>query len=156
MKFRILGKTGIKISEIGLGTWELSGDVYGKKEDKESIRAVHTALELGVNFIDTAAGYGKGHAEEIIGKALNQKKIIKQQVIISTKVRPKCGIFAPSPEKNIEDFFPSKYIVEQCNLSLKRLGIEQIGILFMHTWSRSWGHNVEWSETLLKLKKQGK
>ena len=156
MKFRTLGKTGIKISEIGLGTWEISGDVYGKKDNNESIKAIHTAIELGINFIDTAAGYGKGHAEELIGKSLNQNKNLKNKIIISTKIKPKCGIFAPSPEKNIDDFYPPDYIIEQCNTSLKRLRIDQIGILFIHTWSRSWGHRTEWYETLINLKKQGK
>ncbi|MDP2861146.1 MAG: aldo/keto reductase, partial [bacterium] len=156
MKQRALGKTGIKISEMGLGTWEISGTVWGKKDDKESLRAIHTAIDSGVNFIDTAAGYGKGHAEELVGTALKEKNKEASRIIVSTKILPKCGIFAPSPEKEIDDFYPPEWIIEQCEASLKRLQSEQIGILFLHTWSRSWGHRTQWHEALLKLKKEGK
>lgn len=151
---RPLGKTGILLSEIGLGTWELSGDVYGKKDDKESIRAIQTALENGVNFIDTAAGYGKGHAEEVVGQAIREWK--NGEVVLSTKVKPKCGIFAPPPEKEIDDFYPPEWIRESCEASLQRLGRDHIDILFLHTWSKSWGHRTEWYDALVKLKKEGK
>lgn len=104
MKHRTFEKIGLKVSEIGLGTWELSGDVYGKKDDTVSIKTIHTALSHGVNFIDTAQNYGNGHVEELVGKALKDWNK-SDAIIISTKVRPKCGIWAPPPERDIDDFF---------------------------------------------------
>src|SRR5207302_674966 len=98
MKTRILGKTNIRVSEVGLGTWEMSGDVYGKKDDNESIYAIHTALEHDINYIDTAADYGLGHCEEVVGKALKQWGSDTSDIIISTKIMPKCAEWSPSPE----------------------------------------------------------
>lgn len=156
MRYNILGKTALRLSEMGLGTWEMSGDVWGKKDDSKSIRAIHTALDAGINYIDTAAGYGSGHSEQVIGKALKERHEKGDNVVVSTKVLPKCMIWAPPPEKDIDEFFPPDWIVEQCEKSLRNLQIEQIGILFLHTWNSSWGHRIEWYETMHRLKEQGK
>lgn len=156
MKFRKLGKTGILLSEIGIGTWELSGDVWGKKDDATSLRALEVGVENGANFIDTAAGYGAGHAEELIGNFLRKGTRKRDEVIISTKVKPQCGQFAPPPERNIQDFYGRDWIRNQCEASLKRLSTDYIDILFMHTWSRSWGHETAWYEELSQLKREGK
>ena len=67
MIYRKLGKTGIRISEIGFGAWGIGGG-WGIKDDEEAVRAMHRAFELGVNFFDTALGYGGGHSETLIGK----------------------------------------------------------------------------------------
>ncbi len=156
MEYRTVGKTGIRVSEIGLGTWELSGDVWGPKDDKTSLAAIHRALDLGTTFIDTAAGYGRGHAEELVGSIFKEKRSIRDKVVISTKVKPECGVFAPPPDRSISDCFSPKWIVSQCNESLHRLQTDYVDILFLHTWSRSWGHNTEWYEAMIQLKKQGK
>jgi aryl-alcohol dehydrogenase-like predicted oxidoreductase len=156
MKTNTLGKTGIRLTEMGLGTWELSGDVYGPKDDAESVRALHGGLDAGVNYLDTAAGYGKGHAEELVGRVLKERKRDRDSIVVSTKVLPQSGIFAPSPEHQIDQSYAPDWIVAQCDASLRRLQLDRIGILFLHTWSRSWGHRTEWYETLSKLKRQGK
>ena len=154
MKLNPLGKTSIAVSEIGLGTWELSGDVWGKKDDDLSLKAIHTAIDSGVNFIDTAAGYGKGHAETLIGTAL------RQSVKRDSSFPPKCcRNAANSLRRQIRkstDFYPPDWIVSQCEASLKRLQVDHIGILFLHTWSRAWGHRTEWADALAGLKQQGK
>jgi len=156
MKYRTIGKTGIKLSEIGLGTWEMSGNVYGTKEDNESIKTIHTAFESGTTFIDTAATYGAGRVECLVGKALKQWRRKKDNIVISTKIMPLCGMWDPPPNKSINFFFPHKHIVNECEKSLKRLGVDQIGILFLHTWSRSWGIEEDWFNALTILKKKGK
>src|SRR5437899_606224 len=87
MKTRILGRTGLKVSEIGFGAWAVGGNAhgnsYGPTDDAESIAAVRRAAELGVNFIDTADVYGWGHSEEILGEALEGHR---EDVHIATKV----------------------------------------------------------------------
>jgi aryl-alcohol dehydrogenase-like predicted oxidoreductase len=133
----------------------MSGDVWGVKDDAESLRAIHTALDAGVNIIDTAAEYGNGHAERLVGRALKARGN-REDIIVSTKVLPKCGVFAPPPEMDIDDFYPPEWITAQCEASLSRLGLDRIGILFAHTWSRSWAHRTEWYEAMLRLKEQGK
>lgn len=155
MKKRLLGKTSIELSEVGLGTWEMSGDVYGKKDDRESVKTILTAIDHGVRYIDTAAGYGKGHVEELLGSALKQVPK-NSDVKISTKIFPQCGIFAPPPEKHIEDFFSPLWIENQCDASLKRLQRDCIDILFLHTWNRAWAHETAWFEAMQALKQKGK
>ena len=70
MERRRLGRSGVEVSVLGLGTWPMSGEWWGDADDETSIRTVHRALELGVTLIDTAESYGKGHAEEVVGRAL--------------------------------------------------------------------------------------
>lgn len=83
MEYRRLGGSSVKVSQIGLGTWGMSGAFWGAADDAESIRVIHRALELGVTLIDTAEAYGKGHAEEVLGKALADRR---DRAVIATKV----------------------------------------------------------------------
>ena len=94
MKYRILGKTGMSVSEIGFGTWGLGGDAYGPVDDKEASEALRLAFEKGVNFFDTSDLYGAGKSEEILGKTF---KKIRDQVIIATKggMLPHTGLSMP-------------------------------------------------------------
>ncbi len=85
MERRGLGQSGVAVSVIGLGTWPMSGQWWGESDDAESIRTIHRALDLGVNLIDTAEGYGRGHAEEVLGRALRGRR---SQAVISDKVSP--------------------------------------------------------------------
>jgi len=64
MKYRRFGNLGWEVSEISFGAWAIGGDMWGPQDDNESIKALHKAIDLGINFIDTAQGYGKGHSEE--------------------------------------------------------------------------------------------
>ncbi len=73
MKYRTLGRTGMKVSEIGFGAWAIGGG-WGDQNDNDSIKALHKALDLGINFIDTAAGYGNGRSEKVIAKVLKERK----------------------------------------------------------------------------------
>ena len=93
MKYRILGRTGLKVSEIGFGAWAIGGS-WGPQDENESIKALHRALDLGVNFIDTAAGYGDGKSEKIIGKVLKDRS---EEIIVATKTPPAPGPWPPSP-----------------------------------------------------------
>lgn len=156
VNFRRLGKTGIAVSDIGLGTWEISGDDWGSKDDEMSLRALRAGLDAGANFIDTAADYGAGHSEELVGAVLSEWPAGRDQVIVSTKIRPQCKQFAPPPDREIRDFFSPQWIADECEASLKRLRTPYIDLLFLHTWSRAWGHNTEWHSALTKLKQAGK
>ena len=71
MKYRKLGKTGWKVSEIGFGAWQIGGSHWGEQKDDDSLKALHAAIDMGINFIDTAAVYGDGRSERVIGKVLN-------------------------------------------------------------------------------------
>src|SRR3954466_5430635 len=84
METRTLGKSGIKVSAIGLGLMSMSG-VYGNALDEESIRVIHHALDRGITFLDSADMYGWGHNEELLGKALAAVKSRREGVVVATK-----------------------------------------------------------------------
>jgi aryl-alcohol dehydrogenase-like predicted oxidoreductase len=153
---RPLGSTGIEVGEIGIGTWELSGDVWGPTDDDTSLAAIRAGLDAGANLIDTAADYGSGHVEELVGRLLDRDRIRRDDVVIATKVRPENGRFAPPPEVPIAALFPPSWIRRECEGSLRRLGCDHVDVLFLHTWSRSWGHEDEWFAVMSELKAEGK
>jgi aryl-alcohol dehydrogenase-like predicted oxidoreductase len=152
MKFRKLGTTGIKVSEIGFGAWAIGGSWAGQQED-DSIAALHKALDLGVNFIDTAFGYGMGKSEQIIGKVLKARK---EKVIIASKIPPDKEPWPPSPYCAARERYPESYIRKMTELSLKNLGRDYIDIMQLHTWTRAWNRDPVPLEYLARMKEEGK
>ncbi len=155
---RPLGSTGIEVGEVGLGTWELSGDVWGAKDDAVSMAALRAALDGGATFVDTAADYGQGHVEELIGRLWvggGAGGVRREEVVLATKIRPECMVFAPAPERPITEFFRPEWIRSELEVSLGRLRTDYVDVLFLHTWSRSWGHEDEWFAVMAGLKEAG-
>lgn len=154
MQYRKFGKTGWKISEIGFGAWAIGGDMWGPQDDSESLKALHRAVDLGLNFIDTAQGYGKGHSEKIIGMFLKERS---EEIFIATKIPPVPGHPWPLPDNSdCRNLFPYNYIIEQCELSLRRLQRDYIDVLQFHTWVSGFNIQDEWFEAVSRLKEQGK
>ena len=119
MEYRRIGKSGLKVSEMGLG----ANSFGGRANEAESISTIHLALELGVNFIDTADVYADGHSEEMVGKAVKGKR---SQFIIATK-------FGNSRNVRPHQQGGSRgYIMEAVNASLKRLETDYIDLYYMH------------------------
>jgi aryl-alcohol dehydrogenase-like predicted oxidoreductase len=154
MHYRTFGKLGWKFSEISFGAWAIGGDMWGPQDDAESLRALHKAIDLGVNFIDTAQGFGKGHSEELIGKLLKERH---EEIYVATKVPAKPGSQWPLPDSaNVAEFFPASYIIEQCEGSLRRLQRDHLDIYQFHTWAAAFNVRDEWLKAMTKLKQQGK
>ena len=162
MEKREIGRSGIMAGGIGLGAWAIGGGLWwGDNDDRMSIDTIHRALELGINWVDTARVYGFGHSEEVVGKAL--KKISREKVILSTK----CGI--QWYDKNGEYHFsreghdvyrdPSpKAIRRDLELSLKTLGTDYIDVYYTHWQCKTYGL-VPVAETmgeLMRMKEEGK
>jgi aryl-alcohol dehydrogenase-like predicted oxidoreductase len=127
MQKRKLGESGLELTAVGLGTWAIGGPWqygWGPQEDKDSIETILHAVELGVNWIDTAAVYGCGHSEEVIGQALKQ---VRQKPIVATK----CGLLWNKKREKINDLTRDS-IFRECNESLDRLGIDCIDLYQMH------------------------
>ena len=154
MKYRTLGRTGLKVSEIGFGAWAIGGS-WGPQKDEDSITALHGALDLGVNFIDTAAGYGEGRSERLIGKVLKERGDLNR-VVVATKTPPAPGPWPPTPYCRAEDRFSEKYLRENIEERLRNLQTDSIDILQLHTWTRAWNRNPKPLEILNKLKEEGK
>jgi aryl-alcohol dehydrogenase-like predicted oxidoreductase len=125
MPQRDLGRTGLRVSAIGLGCMSMSG-VYGPRDDEESTRTIHRALELGVTFIDTAEAYGQGHNEELVGKALKGRW---NKVVLATKFG-NFGAAGRDPAARAPK--GTDYVRAACEGSLKRLGIECIDLYYLH------------------------
>ncbi len=120
-------------------------------EDKESLRALHTAIDQGVNLIDTALVYGNGHSEKLVGKIIRERS---ERIHVSSKIPPK-NMRWPS-HGTLEEVFPSQHIVDSVNQSLANLELEQLDLIQFHVWDASWLSRDEWFETIQNLKKQGK
>ncbi len=152
MKYRDLGSTGMKVSEIGFGAWAIGGG-WGPQDDSESLKALHAAIDRGVTFIDTAAGYGDGRSERLIGKVLKERK---EQLFVATKTPPVQGYWPPSPYCKAEERYPATYLRQNVEERLKNLGVERIDVLQLHTWTRAWNRDAVPLHVLAKLKKEGK
>jgi len=151
MKYRKFGKTGPELSEIGFGAWAIGGS-WGRQSDKDSLEALETAIDKGVNFIDTAAGYGNGKSERIIGEFLKSRS---ERVYVSTKTPPAPGNWPPSPYDRIEERYSEKYIRENVEERLKNLQVESLDVLLLHTWTRAWNDNPVALHTLQRMKSEG-
>ncbi|NJL93466.1 MAG: aldo/keto reductase [Anaerolineae bacterium] len=124
MQQRTLGQSGLRVSALGLGCMGMS-EFYGPAEDANNIAVIHRALELGVNFLDTADMYGVGHNEELVGRAIHDRR---DQVILATKfgnVRGEDGSFLGVNGR-------PEYVRAACEASLRRLGVEVIDLYYQH------------------------
>lgn len=122
MEYRKIGKTDMEASVVSLGGWAIATDkTWGRQEEADSIATIHTALDLGINYFDTAEGYGYGMSEVILGKALAG---LRQQVLIITKI-----------EVDLE-YTPRDEVIRRCEASLRRLKTDYIDIYRIHWPSR--------------------
>ena len=124
MQHRKLGQQGLRVSALGLGCMGMS-EFYGNKDDSESVRTIHRALELGVNFLDTADIYGMGLNEELVGRAIRDRR---DQVVLATKfgnVRGADGSFKGVNGK-------PEYVKQACEKSLRLLGLDTIDLYYQH------------------------
>lgn len=160
---RKLGKSGLEVSAVGMGCWAIGGPWtfssgeeswaagWGQIDDKESIRAIHAGIEHGVTFFDTAANYGAGHSEIILGKALADRR---QQVVIATKfgflVDPQAKVVTTDDDNIVEN------IRIDCENSLSRLGTDYIDIYQLHQGAYDPEKAPAVMEVLEELVKEGK
>lgn len=147
MEYRTLGRTGLRVSDIGFGAMTIGGEIFGATDDSESLRALNRALDLGMNFIDTADAYGRGHSEELIAQLLKTRR---QEVVLATK-----GGNQFTVRQGLRNFDPD-YITSALEHSLKRLQIETIDLYQLHNPSQEVMRRGEIFERLERFKREGK
>src|SRR5215831_18830971 len=103
MNYRTLGKTGLRISEVGYGAWGIGAKQWIGASDEESAKALDRAIDLGLNFVDTALAYGDGHSEKIIGQVVRRRK---EKVFVATKIPPKNRKWPAERTIPVEQVFP--------------------------------------------------
>lgn len=148
MKYRTLGSTGIRISEIGFGTWGLGGDSYGPVDDDTSEKVLKEALDSGITFYDTSDLYGNGHCEEILGRAFSD---CRQQMVIATKVGtlPHTGFYMPQD-------FSEAHIRASMDASLRRLETDYVDLYQLHSPPMELPNWDEIVGVLKSLRQEGK
>ena len=157
MQYTTLGKRGPKISTVGFGAWAIGGMNWGPTDDEVSLKAIHAALDEGVTFIDTADVYGFGHSEDLIAQVLKERG--KGDLIIATKAGNDFYYAGEETDDGygaIQQNYKKEYLIEAAEISLKRLGVETLDVLQLHSpdiekleWDDPW-------EAMTRLKEQGK
>jgi len=153
MQTRHLGTSGLELTAIGLGTWAIGGGDWdfgwGPQDDSESVAAIHKALDLGINWVDTAAAYGLGHGEEIVGRALKGRR---GGVIVATK----CGLVWDDPKVGkVRGSLKAESVRREAEASLRRLGTDCIDLYQIH-WPNPDADIEEAWTAIAKLAEEGK
>ena len=150
MEYRDLGRTGLRVSEIGFGAWAIGGDAWGPVEDADSLAAMERALELGINFIDTADVYGDGRSESLVSRVISGRR---DEVVVSTKG----GLMGHHREPEREPVYdrPEK-VIEALDASLRRLNIDHVDVYFCYIWWDKPEETEAFIEAFGRLKRDGK
>jgi len=164
MKYRTLGKTGLKVSEIGMGTWQLANDpnYWIGSDPKESLASLYRFVELGGNFIDTAwiYGYSEEHpdehpSEDLIGKFLKKSKL-RDKLIIASKIPGKNMSWPALRGVPISEVFPNDWIEKCVDDSLRSLGVDSLDLMQFHVWQDDFAKEDGWKTTIEKITQSGK
>ena len=150
-ELRTLGNSDLHLTPIGFGAWAIGGGdwqyAWGPQDDRDSVAAIHRALDLGINWIDTAAIYGLGHSEEVVGRAVRSSS---HKPYIFTKCSMRWH-----KDRSIYNSLKAESLAEEVEASLARLGVETIDLYQIH-WPNPDGEIEEGWETLSRLREQGK
>jgi aryl-alcohol dehydrogenase-like predicted oxidoreductase len=152
METKFLGNSDLVITPVGFGAWAIGGDWefgWGAQDDAQSVAAIHRALDLGVNWIDTAAVYGLGHSEEVVARALQDWQGSRPYVFT------KCGMIWNAQGK-VDYSLRQESLRRECEASLRRLKTDVIDLYQVHWTADDINETLEGWDTLLALQKEGK
>ncbi len=156
MRHRPLGRTGLSISEIGFGGWGIGKSMWGATQDAESMKALHAALDAGIDYFDTAYAYGRGHSERLIARLFKEAG---RKAVVSTKCPPKNMEWPAHPRTPLALAFPPDWIRLSVERSLRALSTDALTLYQFHVWSDHWLKDPLWPEVaaaFAALKKEGK
>ena len=153
MHYGRLGRTGLKVSEVGFGAWGIGKSQWLGADDDESLRALRRAIDLGLTFIDTALAYGEGHSERLVGRVVKERD---ETVYVATKIPPLNRTWPAPSGLSPEETFPGAYVRRCTERSLENLGLEAIDVQQFHVWHDEWVREGDWLEAIEDLKREGK
>jgi methylglyoxal reductase len=151
MQHRLFPATGHELSLLGFGAMGFAG-WFGTIDDRDAVRALHTALDLGVNMIDTARDYGR--SEEVVGVGLRSWSGTKP--FVATKIQPLGPKSQYATPPAVEEVFPQGWVTKSCETSLRELGLDQVDLVQLHLYWPTWGHEGHWMDELQALKESGR
>lgn len=153
MEHATLGRDGPEVSRLGYGAWGIGKAMWVGADDDESLRALRRSFELGVTFVDTALGYGDGHSESLVGRAVRDWG---GPIAVATKIPPKNREWPARAGTPADEAFPAYWVVACTERSLRNLGLETIDVQQFHVWSDEWVGQGSWLEAVERLKAEGK
>jgi aryl-alcohol dehydrogenase-like predicted oxidoreductase len=151
VKYRTLGRTGFKVSELAYGLWGMSG--WSGSSDQESLDSLQLAVDLGCNFFDTAWAYGEGKSDMLLGEIIMRNK--GKRLYAASKVPPKNDQWPALPSHKYKEVFPSDHVFLYARKIREKLRTDVIDVLQFHVWDDSWVDEPEFHETVRNLKRQG-
>ena len=150
MNHRRFGRTGWMVSEIGYGMWGMGN--WSNSDDAESLSSLQAAVDLGVNFFDTAFAYGQGRSENLLGQIVRANK--EQRLYTATKVPPKNQQWPARSDFTLDDCYPPDHIEEYVHKSLRNAGLQSFDLIQFHTWNDDWLRDDRWLYKLDDLRSQ--
>lgn len=150
MRYRVLGRTGFEVSEIGCGLWGMSG--WSGSEDAESLASLQRAVDGGCNFFDTAWAYGEGKSDGFLGKILAANP--GKRLYAASKIPPKNRKWPAQPNYDYNDVFPADHVFAYADRIRRALGVDTIDLLQFHVWEDGWAERKEFRETVERLKRE--
>lgn len=152
MKYRRFGRKNWQVSEIGYGMWGMAG--WTGSDDEQSLLSLQTAIDLGLNFFDTAWAYGDGHSEVLLGQILRQNPGVR--LYTATKIPPKNRVWPSRRDFSLDDCYPPDYIEEYVHRSRDNISVETIDLIQFHTWEDRWLDDIRWAKKIEQLIQAGK
>jgi aryl-alcohol dehydrogenase-like predicted oxidoreductase len=151
MKYRKLGRTGFKVSDMAHGLWGMSG--WSGSEDQQSLEALQIAVDNGCNFFDTAWAYGEGKSDALLGQIIARNK--GKRLYAASKIPPMNDKWPALPSYKYQEVFPSRHVFKYADLIRQELGTDSIDVLQFHVWDDTWTNEKEFRDTVEKLKNDG-
>ncbi len=153
MATRRLGRTNLEVTEVGYGAWGIGGSNWVGADDETSLAALRRALDLGLTFIDTAAVYGNGHSERLVGEVVRERD---ERIVVASKVPPKNGKWPARAGTDPDEAFPADHIRKWTERTLSNLGLDVLDVQQFHVWSDEWVGRGSWLEGVQALRDEGK
>lgn len=150
MNYRRFGRTGWDVSEMGYGMWGMAS--WSNSDDAESLSSLQAAVNLGVNFFDTAYAYGNGHSENLLGQIVRSNR--DRRLYTASKIPPKTLQWPAAADSTLAQTFPPDHVEEYVHRSLENAGLQQLDLMQFHTWNDEWMRDDRWFYKLDDLRSQ--